>query len=158
MILSTSFTLNIEPFSINQMFTLTSYKTSSYKKWQEFFIHEMLKQGPQKAMSQVREFFSPDSHAVMITLVYMFPKNILFTSKGTLSSRAFDLSNIEKNVIDLLCLPKVHEASDDWGAPNMNFDDKNIVKLLSKKEVSIDGNTCIHVTVDIVPIESVRGS
>lgn len=156
MLLQKTIQLSIGPFSINQMFTLRNYKTASYKKWQEFFIHEMLRDNTQSALAEIREFFDPKKHAMSLKLQYYFPKSVLFNSSGTLSSRSFDLSNIEKNVIDLLCLPRTHEAADDWGAPNMNLDDKNIVRLVSEKSHSPDGTTFIVATINIIDLETVK--
>jgi hypothetical protein len=147
-----NFVLNIKPFSINQMFTLRNFKTVSYRDWQELFLHEVRKASAQDALKDLRNAFDPSKHGVALSLTFYFPKNIMFTAANQLSGRAYDLSNIEKNIIDLLCLPKVHNAAETWGAENFNIDDKFIISLQSKKRVAPDDKFSISVRFSLLSL------
>lgn len=127
-------TLSLKPLSINAMYCKNrSWKTAEYNTWSAAFFHKLDVEENVQIMEDLREFFNPKKHGYSIDLKFYYPKDTLFTKKGTLSSRAHDLSNVEKPLIDLLFLPVYFDKCSPYGCKNLNIDDKFIYELSSKK-------------------------
>lgn len=73
----------------------------------------------------------------------------LFNKQGKISSRAEDLSNVEKMLLDVLFLPKYHVQPWPDGVPNLNADDKYVLELSSKKVYAPADGT--HITIALIP-------
>lgn len=128
------FTLPVEPFSVNAMYSRDKrHKTKDYKDWEILALQSMAKPDAQAQLKQMRESFDANQHCLAVRFDYYFPASVLYNKQGQISSRAQDLSNIEKPLLDLLCLPKFHVQPLPWGVPNLNCDDKHVLTLISRK-------------------------
>ena len=126
--------LPIKALSINAMYCKNrSWKTSEYNDWSAAVFHKLDTEENLQALQELREFFDSSKHGYAVNLKFYYPKEILFTKKGSLSARAHDLSNIEKPIIDLIFLPCYFDKSSPYGCKNLNIDDKFIYELSSKK-------------------------
>lgn len=131
---STSFLLPIEPFSVNKMYGRDRrHKTSAYKNWEMGVLNVLCRRSVQEKFLAFREAWLKQPGHIHVTLDFIFPPNVLYNKAGEISSRAEDLTNIEKPLVDLLFLPKVHVQPFPYGCPNFNVDDKHILRLLSRK-------------------------
>jgi len=140
-----TFMLPIKGFSINSFYTANRrFKTSAAREWTITVQHFLKDSKIQKKLENLRDYFNPQKHVFEITLKFYYPKNKLFSSTGGISSKSFDCSNVEKPLIDILFLPKYFEET-----PNLNIDDKYIVKLLSEKKISRD-NKSYYIEIEIV--------
>ena len=142
-----AFTLKIKPFSVNQMYGRErNRKTMDCYDWEAQFCHLLRQDAPQKALKELREAFDSSNHAYVVRLTFGFHSSIFFTKDGAISSRSFDLTNLEKPILDLLCGPKYHEQE----APNLNCDDKLVVQVVSAKKVQQEPGYSIRVAIGIV--------
>lgn len=149
-----SFYLPIEPFSVNRMHSRDRrFKTQDYKDWELAFISALANKHPQEQLQKLREAFDASKHGFVVKLNFQYPATILFNKQGLISSRAEDLSNVEKPLVDLLFLPKVHVQSFPWGCPNVNADDKHILRLTSSKSSSPDEKHYIHISIALVELK-----
>jgi len=147
------FSLPLEPFSVNRMHTRDkAHKSQDYRDWEIAAIQALRKQGPQTALAQIRDAFKPESHGLVVWFKFLFPAKVLFNKAGLISSRAEDLSNVEKPLLDILFLPKYHVQPMPWGAPNVNADDKYVLRLTSTKALSPDDAYHIEVRIATVPL------
>lgn len=148
-----SFYLPITPFSVNNMYYRDRRnKTQDYRNWEMSAFQAISSPNVQEKLAQIRSNYSPEKHAFSVRFNYLFPKEKLFTKSGLISSRAEDLTNIEKALLDVLFLPKFHVQAYPYGAPNINADDKNVLSLNSKKSVSSDGKYYIRVSVALISL------
>ena len=143
-------TINLEPFSINSMYCKNrSWKTQKYNEWSANVFHQLNSEENLKAFEELRNYFDPEKHAYEVNLRFFYPDDKLFTKKGSLSSRAHDISNIEKPLIDLLFLPVYYKKPSPYGCKNLNIDDK-FIKSMSSQKMSADESR-IDVTIHIYP-------
>ncbi len=150
--------LPLKPFSVNAMYSNTrNFKTAAYRDWELAALYAILNE--HLVLTQLREAFDPIKHCFEVEIISYVPKAILFTKAGTLSSRSYDLSNIEKNLIDLLFLPRYHQELQQMRPTggNINADDKGIVTLRSAKRCSTDDKFLLEVIVSIEPLKLVAG-
>lgn len=141
--------LDSKAFSINKMYHATrSYTTPAYKEWASQVLL-LLKEKPNAPrLDSLRLFFDSTKHRYHVTITTYFPQNILITKSNIMSAKAFDVSNIEKPLIDLIFLSKHHTNT-----PNLNIDDKTISDLTSRKRISATGKHYIEVKLDILDIK-----
>lgn len=144
-----SFTLAIEPFSLNAMYCRDiRYKSAKFRNWQPRFFMQMAQVLPQQAFKDLREAFDPLKNSYLVCLTYYYPE--FFTKKDAqISAQTEDLSNCEKIIVDALFLPKNHAIGVPYGCPNLNIDDKHIVCLTSKKKPAKAGETKTTMRIDI---------
>lgn len=112
-------------------------KTAAYRDWETTFLHELGKAGPQQALADLRNVFDINKHCYRMRITWHAPKSDFITKEGKISSRTFDVTNCEKILLDLICLPKYHVQSAHYGAKNLNIDDKYVLGLSSGKRCGI---------------------
>jgi len=140
--------LPIKPYSVNQYFYGNrSIKRKEAREW-ELSVLELLRD--KTTQNQIKEFtdkFNYKKHCIRVKIITQYPKDILYTKKNELSSRAFDITNTEKPLIDVLFLKKYATAT----TKNLQIDDKYIVEMISKK---VPGDQhLITVTLEINDLE-----
>lgn len=128
------------------------HKTQDYRDWELATLQAMNSPFIQQEMQKIREAFNAETSAFSVRLTALYPAPVLFNKQGTISSRAEDLTNWEKPIVDLLFLPKIHVQPQPYGCPNINADDKYILSLHSAKKVSKDAKHYIRVSIAIVPL------
>jgi hypothetical protein len=143
------FTIHAKPFSVNAMFYNTrNMTTAAYKDWTYEIFNQLDQSELAEKFTKIRNEFIIGSQGFKVTFKFYYPKQILFKADGSLSSKCFDLSNIEKPLIDLLFLPKYATQIAPYGCQNMNIDDKYIVALASEKCISPDDKHYINVSIE----------
>jgi hypothetical protein len=141
------FSLDIEPFSVNAMYSRDKrFKTSRYKQFEMDFIMQMRRPEIQAKLRECREYFDQDKHVYHVEMHFYFKG--FYNKQGGLSARCEDLSNVEKPILDLLFLGKTHVQCAPWGCPNLNVDDKYVTRLVSEKR---EGPTRIDFKLAIMP-------
>jgi len=146
--------INSKAFSVNSMYgKRRTYTTSAYQDWAHGIFYQLNTEENLEAMKILRETFDPSSHYYSIKITTYYPYALLITQKGILSSKAFDVSNTEKPLIDLIFLPKYYGLSLPYGALNLKIDDRYIGDLHSIKRVSPDDEFKIKVELEIIPLE-----
>lgn len=141
-----TFTLPLKPFSVNAMYYLRGQKTADCRDWETTFLHELSKSGPQLALKELREAFVLHKHVYRMRLIWKVPKASFVTQKGEISSRSFDVTNVEKIITDLTFLPKYHVQRPPQGCSNLNVDDKYLMTLTSGKRCSSNDKYEIQIT------------
>lgn len=123
-----------KPFSINSTtYRDKRHKTQEFKNWCHTILHYLNNEKNLEALKKLRESFNSSKQYYIVHIDFYFPQSYLFTKAGACSGRAFDLSNIEKTLIDLIFLPYYFDKEPPYGAKNLNIDDKFILKLGSTK-------------------------
>ena len=146
------FYLPIKPFSVNNMFYRDRrHKTQDYRDWEVAAIMAINTPYVQQQLAKIRESFDENKHSFVVRFSFFYPPSVLLTKSGNVSSRAEDLTNVEKPLLDLLFLPKYHVQTPPYGAQNINTDDKHVVRLTSGKAISKDSKHYTHVSIAIVP-------
>lgn len=126
-------------------------KTQDYRDWETAAFQAINQPFVQQKLAKIRENFDESKHSFLVRFSFLYPPAVLLTKSGTVSSRAEDLTNIEKPLLDLLFLPKYHVQSPPYGAPNVNVDDKHVIRLTSSKGFSNTDKHFIGISIAIVP-------
>lgn len=144
-----SFKIPIETFSINAMYYNDGrIKTSEARAWTVRLCEELSKF--ESELAKIRDNFNEKEHGLVLDLTAFYPKEKIMKEEGGLSSRAHDISNWEKPLIDILFLPKYFNLKPPKGFKNLNMDDKFNLETRSRKLPSpIDGFT-IQIKIEIV--------
>jgi Holliday junction resolvase RusA-like endonuclease len=148
-----TFNLPIEPFSVNRMYYRDRrHKSQDYRDWEMTVVSALSVPYVQEQLKKIRESFNAKKHGLLVRFTYMFPEQILYNKAGEISSRAEDLTNIEKPLLDILCLPKFHVQSPPFGCANLNCDDKHVLRLISSKKVSNSNKYFVQISVALVAL------
>lgn len=147
-----TFSLPLKPFSVNQMFYGRSNgHTPGYRDWEAKCIYQLAKVEAQEALRAIRESFDPAKHALVMRMTFYYPRDIFYNKQGLASSKCFDLTNSEKPLLDIICLPKFHVQSLPYGCPNLNLDDKHVIGLTSLKRIAKDDKHSMRIAICLVP-------
>ena len=148
--------LDSKAFSINAMhYKNKSFTTAAYKDWASN-IFSLLNQEPNLTRLKVlRDYFDPKKHRYVVEMITYFPYNILFTQEQKMSAKAFDVTNIEKPLQDLITMSKYFTKPDPYGVENLNMDDKHVSDFTSRKRVSQTGEHYIEYKISIMPLEDI---
>lgn len=98
----------------------------------------------QSALQELKEEFDPTKHCIKVEITCYYPHEIFFTKKGTISAKTFDLSNVEKPIVDVIFLEKYATNT----IKNLGIDDKFITDLNSKKRPSSEHSINIRIQLD----------
>ena len=137
--------LPIKPYSVNAYF----YGNRAIKKreaveWEQKIIEFLRTKETQSDLNNFRNSFDPSKHSISVDIKLTYPRKILYTQKKQLSAKAFDISNTEKPLIDVLFLPKYSTES----SRNIELDDKYITRMISEKVVG--ANYSIDVKIQLL--------
>lgn len=146
--ISAKFELFLSAFSVNAVYCRDRrWKTSAYKDWESRFCVQLRRPTVQAELTKVREAYEPgDTFAVKLTFYY---KKFL-NKERLVSAHTEDLSNVEKQVLDILFLPKFGVLPEPYGAPNVMQDDRYVVSLLSRKRANKDPEDKISVQIRLI--------
>ena len=116
--------LPIKALSVNETYCRNrSHKTTAANQWEQVAHHYLSKH--KEALHELRDFYDPKKHRFIIHMITYYPKEIIFTKKDTPSSRAKDVSNVEKSMQDML-----------FHKDFLSLDDKYVFDLHSYKRPS----------------------
>ncbi len=142
------FSINSAPYSVNQYFYGNrSIKRKETVEWELTILEQLRYKQIQDDFQSLKSQFDPCKHSITVELDFYYPKDILFTKQKQISSRAFDVTNVEKPLIDLLFLKKYCT----YNIKNMEIDDKYITKLISQKKHS--ENHRIDVKIELIDLQ-----
>lgn len=143
--------LQVKPFSINASSHRDQrFKTPEYRQWCAEVFSQLNSDEQQGKLRKLREFFNESKHCVEVEITAFYPKAKLLTKARQISATTVDLSNAEKILIDVLFGAKFHAAEFPLGCPNLNLNDKYIISMSSKKDVSPDELHHVVVNIKIV--------
>lgn len=143
--------LDVKPYSVNRYFYGNrSIKRREAVEWETTIIEQLRSKEIQKSIEDFRQRFNPEHHSLSIDLCFAYPEATMITKKGTLSSRAFDLSNVEKPIIDVTFLEKYCTST----IKNLMVDDKFLTKMRSEKIASDEH--AIFIRVQLEDLENCR--
>lgn len=146
------FNLPIPPFSVNKMHSKDkTFKSAEYRHWETAALQCLRAKSIQDKLAEFRASFDQTTQALFVKFTYIFPHDKLINKAGGISSRAQDLSNVEKPLLDLICLPRYHVQPVPWGAPNLNIDDKHVLRLTSEKRIGTAYSTQITICTIAMP-------
>lgn len=147
------FSLNVRPFSINKMYYRGNFqRTQEARNWASEVFQELNKSEVQSLLASFKEKFNKNKQGIKVTLYFRYPEEKLLTKKGAISSRAFDLTNVEKPLIDLIFGPKYNKRRFPDGCKNLNLDDKYIIDCCSYKRPSVLNEHSIGIILEIVDL------
>jgi hypothetical protein len=155
--MSETFTIPLHTVSINNFYYADKRHgiRSEARDWQHKFFHELSSKDNALKLERLRTAFDPRLNGYVVELEIGAPRADFVTKAGGLSSRAIDLTNCEKSIIDVLFLPKHFENEAPYGCKNLNRDDKWLVGMSSRKLISADYN--IKITISIVNLADYCG-
>jgi hypothetical protein len=145
--------LRIKPLSINSTYYHGGArfgKNAKAQDWTYECFSELMYFENKEKLKLLRESFDETRHAYKLHIKWFFPKSILITKSNTLSSKAHDLSNIEKALIDVLFLPSNYSEDIRQGSLNLNLDDKYLIDLHSTKLISETDEPYVELILEIV--------
>jgi len=144
---SLNITIFHKPYSVNKYFYGNrSIKRRETVEWELNIIECLKNVEMQSNIKEFRELFDHTKNCVKIEMVFYYPKEILLTKDNCLSSKAFDLSNVEKPLIDLLFLKKYSTNN----IKNIEIDDKYIVDMRSQKKQSENSTHYIEIKIEML--------
>jgi len=130
---SIEFYFPFKPFSINSMYYRNrSIITTEARNWQSSVLRCIEDISSQKRIKEFKDYYDPKINALEIEVQSYYLESDLITKNGTLSSKTFDLSNVEKPIIDLLT-SKTYSTEI---CSNLEIDDKNCIRLISLKGIA----------------------
>ncbi len=113
------FSLQTKAFSINKMhYRDQRFKTAEYKDWATKVLH---------LLSEIKELYDMGGDwqrsggVFAVEFEFVYPAYIYYNKSKQVSSKTFDLSNVEKPLLDLIF------------GDTMEVNDRNVVKLVSSK-------------------------
>lgn len=127
--------------------------TKECRTWQHHLMHQLSLPENAQSLAELSKHFDHNKHVYKIKIVAYYPKEILLRGDGSISSKSFDITNIEKPLVDVIFLPKYNELSPPYGCSNLSIDDKYIVKCISEKRISNTGMFYIDVFLAISDLE-----
>ncbi|GAF72488.1 unnamed protein product [marine sediment metagenome] len=142
--------LKTEAFSVNKTVCTNRQgrmvSTAAFRRWKDFVATLISTPVNEGRINRIKSAFDPAIHRLIYKQITYFPSNVLFTLKGELSSRAFDVSNIEKGIIDL-----IYE-----GKGGLDINDKFNTDLISLKRCSETDFAYITVEISIALLNDIK--
>lgn len=76
-----------------------------------------------KTLYDMADLFKEKGGSFEIKIVCIYPRHVFYNQAGQISAKTFDLSNVEKPILDLLI------------NTHMGLDDRFVTRLMSEKKV-----------------------
>jgi len=154
MSLSVSFTVKAPPFSINKAYYRNRQLTKECREWRSSMLVQLQQPLVLSLIQALKTEFQAQQHALSVSYDFYFPQKLLYTKKGEISKRSFDLTNIEKLLQDNLFEHRYNGREiDGIIIENFDIDDKFIVDLHSRKLSHQEDYHEIRVTVTLISLD-----
>jgi hypothetical protein len=146
------FSLLIGPLSVNK----TYYGDKRHgmvpeaKEWFANVFYGLSNPEIALKLKSIRDEFDKRVHGIAVRLLWHIPADILYTKAGDLSSRAIDISNGEKSIVDAIFLPRNFGTNVPYQCENLNIDDRYLRRLYSEIVASKDGKYRLDVTIKLI--------
>lgn len=135
------------PFSCNNSHYRNGNRTKKCRAWGDHILDQL--EPFSDSIDSFREQFDRLKHSLETELIFMYPREYLFTAGGYISRRSMDCSNIEKLLVDLIFDKRFFER----GTNNLNLDDTLVTKQVSRKVLSPSNEYLILVNIKIIPLD-----
>ena len=117
-----TFNLKAPPFSVNAMYYKKTFnRTREAREWATIVFGELEKPHAQQQMELFRKAFDDKTEGVRLILTFYYPRDIILTKAGYVSSRSMDLTNVEKPLQDLIFDKKYNARKYPEGCKNLNL-------------------------------------
>lgn len=113
------------------------FKTTAFKEWREL-VFQLIMNDTQamEGLKRLAEQFDTGAiNCFKVCVTGFYPSVEFYNKQGAISSKTFDVTNVEKPLIDII-----------FGGV-MNVNDKNIFCLISTKEAAHQPQRTIHISV-----------
>jgi predicted SpoU family rRNA methylase len=115
-----NFTLMSKAFSVNAYsYRDKRHKTAEARAWEAQML--ILLDEHSKALGEMADDWKKHGGCFRAHITVLFPPHIFYNRDGAISSKTFDLTNIEKPIIDLIF------------GQIMEINDKTLVQVISEK-------------------------
>ena len=141
-----SFSLNSPSFSINRYYYRNRKRTQEAREWGKEIHNQIKKPSISQKLEKFRKAFSAQRHVISVTYTFGIPFEKYFTKTGAISTRANDLTNVEKPLQDLIFDKRYRERD---GIPTLAIDDKFVKRCLSISEPS--NKYYITISLSLIP-------
>lgn len=113
------FQLPIKAFSVNAYYYKTrSFKTPAAQDWETMVCYRLAKvPGLRELAVQWKEL----GGVFHVQMTFVYPMDVYFNKAGHVSAKAFDLSNVEKPLLDMIF------------RETLEVDDRFVTELISRK-------------------------
>ncbi len=128
-----SFTLPTAAFSVNAYRYSRGFAKTKEARIYEERILDMLDE--HKTLHDMADVFRAQGGAFRVSITCQYPKHVFYNQAGHISAKTFDLSNVEKPILDLVF------------CNFMDTDDRFVTELVSKKEVG--ATWAIKITIEL---------
>lgn len=127
------FELPIKAFSINSYhYANRKIKTKEAREWEQKVL-SLINYDTRNALADIRKHFEHMGGSFRLQLEFQYPREVYYNKDEEISARTFDLSNVEKPIMDLIFLQ------------TMKIDDRFVDKLTSKKKAGDKYNIKIRI-------------
>ena len=122
--------LNSKPYSVNRYYYGNrAIKRREAVQWEQVIIENLRDEEVQKNIEEFMSHFDPKENCFSVELTFYYPESLFYTKKGMLSTKVFDITNVEKPLVDTVFLEKYSTSV----IKNLQIDDKYITKCVSQK-------------------------
>ena len=119
-----SFSIPIKAFSVNAYYYKTrSFKTPAASDWETLVCAHLARVTD---LNILAEAWRANHGVFIVHFTFVYPMHVFFNQAGNVSAKAFDLSNVEKPLLDMLF------------RETMKVDDRFVTELTSRKRAGAD--------------------
>lgn len=130
------FVLSVRSYSVNKLYYRDQrFKRQETYEWMAQVFNQLSLQEHQDNLKALKDFFDPKKHCLQFQIVEYYTAEKFTASNGEISSKTFDISNIEKPLIDLFCDSKYYDEPHPYGCKNLSINDKFVTELYSSKRL-----------------------
>lgn len=132
-----SFMLHGKAFSINKYYYKSrAVKTKEARAWEEQIMAQLANR---PEVIEMADMWRKNGGYFHVGMIFYYPESVFFNSHSVVSAKTFDLSNIEKPLLDLVL------------NHTMQIDDRHVTRLDSRKMVGAWES--IQITLELKPYE-----
>lgn len=117
------------------------------REWQQTLFHYLSLPKNAEKLEALRSFFDPNKHSYRFSITMFAPPEKLYTKAGQLSAKMHDITNCEKAIVDVFCLPKHCQNASPYGCQNLAIDDRYVTRLFSQKKVGKEIGLRVSITI-----------
>lgn len=138
-----------EAFSINKMFSRKPRYSRVFYQWREDISFEIHLHA--KKLQKITKAFNKNKHAIEMIITRYVPKDIFYTTTGSISQKSGDISNYEKPLIDAVMIKKCSKQFiKGIFYRNLEIDDCALVNLHSYKRPTRKKREYLELDIKIV--------
>lgn len=133
-----SFMLHGKAFSVNKYYYKSrAVKTKEARVWEEQMLAQLANR---QEVLEMAEEWRKNGGEFQVGMIFYYPESVFFNSHSVISAKTFDLSNVEKPLLDLVF------------NHTMQIDDRHVTRLDSRKMVGAWES--IQITLELKPYQN----